>query len=52
MIERLDPNRVRFVQQEVLSGVLVSLLGSTLSATERGFGEMNQALKMLAEKST
>jgi hypothetical protein len=51
-IERLDPNRVRFVQQEVFSGILVSLLGSTLSATERGFGEMNEALKTLAEKST
>jgi hypothetical protein len=52
MIEQLDPNRVRFVQQEVLSGILVSLLGGTLSATKRGFEEMNAALKTLAEKST
>ncbi|HYB59328.1 MAG TPA: SRPBCC domain-containing protein [Candidatus Acidoferrales bacterium] len=51
-IERLDANRVRFVQQEVFSGILVLLLGSTLSAAERSFGEMNEALKTLAEKST
>jgi hypothetical protein len=39
-IERLDANRVRFVQQEVFSGILVSLLGGTLNAAERSFGEM------------
>jgi hypothetical protein len=50
-IERLDANRVRFVQQEVFSGILVSLLGGTLSAAERSFVEMNEALKTLAEKS-
>jgi hypothetical protein len=49
-IERLDSNCVRFVQQEVFRGILVSLLGSTLSATEGGFREMNEALKTLAEK--
>ena len=51
-IERLDANRVRFIQQEVFSGILVALLGGTLSAAERSFGEMNEALKMLAEKSS
>jgi len=51
-IERLDTNRVRFVQQEVFSGIFVSLLSSTLSAAERGFGEMNEALKTRAETST
>jgi len=50
-IERLNANRVRFVQQEVFSGILLSLLGSTLDATERSFREMNEALKTLAEKS-
>ncbi|MDD1720479.1 MAG: SRPBCC domain-containing protein [Euryarchaeota archaeon] len=50
-IERRDANRVRFVQQEVFSGILVSLLRSTLGAAERGFGEMNEALKTLAESS-
>jgi hypothetical protein len=51
-IEPLDANRVRFVQQEVFSGILVSLLAGTLSAAERSFGEMNKALRTLAEKST
>ncbi|MGZ4934352.1 MAG: SRPBCC family protein, partial [Halobacteriota archaeon] len=51
-IERLDTNCVRFVQQEVFSGILVSLLGSTLHAAERSFGEMNEALKTLAERPT
>ncbi|MGZ4902872.1 MAG: SRPBCC family protein [Halobacteriota archaeon] len=48
-IERLDKNSVRFIQQEVFTGVLVSLLGNTLRATERSFGEMNEALKARAE---
>ncbi len=51
-IERLDANRVRFVQQEVFSGILVSVLGDTLSAAERSFGDMNETLKTLAEKSS
>ncbi|MFZ0011577.1 MAG: SRPBCC domain-containing protein [Halobacteriota archaeon] len=51
-IEPFDVNRVRFVQQEVFSGILVALLGSTMSAAERSFREMNEALKTLAEKST
>ncbi|MGZ4927862.1 MAG: SRPBCC domain-containing protein, partial [Halobacteriota archaeon] len=51
-IKRLDTNCVRFVQQEVFSGILVSLLGSTLHAAERSFGEMNEALKTLAERPT
>jgi hypothetical protein len=51
-IERLGANRVRFVQQEVFGGILFSLLGSTLRATERSFREMNEALKTLAENST
>jgi hypothetical protein len=51
-IERLDANRVRFIQQEVFRGILVALLGGTLSAAERSFGEMNEALKTLAEKSS
>ena len=50
-IERLNANRVRFVQQEVFSGILLSLLGGILDATERSFREMNEALKTLAEKA-
>ena len=49
-IEPLDANRVRFVQREVFNGLLVSLLGRTLSGAGRSFAEMNEALKELAEK--
>jgi hypothetical protein len=41
--------RTRFVQGEKFSGLLVSLLGNTLSATEAGFHLMNAALKKQAE---
>jgi hypothetical protein len=51
VIERLEPNRIRFVQQEVFNGVFVPLLSSTLSGAERGFVEMNEALKARAEAS-
>lgn len=51
-IERINTNRVRFVQQEVFTGILVSMLGGTLSRAERSFTQMNEALKALAEKST
>ena len=50
-IERLGTNRVRFVQQELFTGILVSPLSSTLSGAERSFVEMNEALKTLAEES-
>jgi hypothetical protein len=51
MIERLNTNRVRFVQQEVFSGILVPLLGGPLRGAERSFVEMNEALRARAEKS-
>jgi hypothetical protein len=51
MIERLEANRIRFVQQEVFNGILVPLLSSTLSGAERSFVEMNEALKARAEAS-
>jgi len=48
-IEPLDGGRSKFVQSERFSGLLVGLFGKTLAATERGFGEMNAALKRRAE---
>jgi hypothetical protein len=49
-IELLSEHRVRFVQSEVFSGLLVSLLWSSLDTkTRQGFEEMNQALKLQAE---
>ena len=49
-IEPLGNGGVRFRQREIFSGVLVPLLKSSLEIdTRRGFNEMNQKLKELAE---
>jgi hypothetical protein len=48
-VEPLDGGRSRFVQSERFSGLLVRLFAKTLVATERGFVEMNEALKRRAE---
>ena len=48
-IEPLDGGRSKFVQSERFSGLLVGLFAKTVAATERGFGEMNVALKRRAE---
>jgi hypothetical protein len=51
-IEPLGANRVRFVQQEIFTGLLVPLFARGLDAdTRRGFEEMNQALKVRAEQA-
>jgi len=49
---RVDPisgDRSRFTQGERFSGLLVPLLGGLLADTERGFAEMNAALKWRVE---
>jgi hypothetical protein len=49
-IQPLDENRVRFIQREVFRGLLVALFASSLDTnTQRGFEEMNRALKERAE---
>ena len=49
-IEPLAGGRVRFQQREIFTGVLVPLLKKFLNVdTRRGFNEMNQKLKELAE---
>jgi len=49
-IQPLGPGRVRFVQQERFTGVLVPLFARTLDAhTLPGFNAMNAALKARAE---
>jgi hypothetical protein len=49
-IEPLGTGRVRFVQREIFTGLLVPLFARSLdSDTRRGFEEMNQALKTRAE---
>ncbi|HVW25307.1 MAG TPA: SRPBCC domain-containing protein [Polyangiaceae bacterium] len=45
----LAPGRTRFVHGENFTGVLVKLLGRTLTQTARGFVFMNQALKQRVE---
>jgi hypothetical protein len=48
-IEPIDDSRVRFVQAERFSGVLVPLFSKTLEKTRGGFTAMNEALKRRAE---
>lgn len=51
-IEPLGENKVRFVQREEFSGLLVPLAWRSLDTdTRRGFTEMNAALKEQAEKT-
>ena len=53
IIEPLGENRVRFIQDEIFTGVLVPLFAHGLDRnTRRGFEEMNQALKARAEQGT
>jgi hypothetical protein len=40
----------QFSHQETFTGIIVPLFARTLAATERGFDEMNRALKVLAEQ--
>ncbi len=47
IIEPLATNRVRFVQRELFRGVLVPFFG--FNGTQRGFQEMNEALRKRAE---
>lgn len=49
-IEPMEPDRVRFVQREVFSGLLVPLMAKRIEEqTLPGFGEMNRALKESVE---
>ncbi len=51
-IEDLGAQHVRFTQREIYTGWLVPLMAHGLDTdTRRGFEEMNQALKALAERS-
>lgn len=49
-IEPIADGRVRFVQAERFDGLLVRFFGKTLEGTQRGFEEMNEALKRRAER--
>ena len=49
-IEPLGEGRSRFIQSERFTGLLVPALRGTLDKTERGFEQMNQALKARVER--
>jgi hypothetical protein len=49
-IEPSGPDKIRFVQREIFTGLLVPLFARGLDTdTRRGFDEMNRALKERAE---
>jgi hypothetical protein len=51
IMETLDTNRVRFIQREVFTGLLVPMLRRELETrTKRGFERMNNALKEHVER--
>ena len=51
VLEPIDQNRVRFTQSEKFSGLLLPIFARSMDAdTQRGFAEMNKALKTRAEQ--
>lgn len=51
LLEPLAENKIKFVQRENFSGILVPVIWALIKKnTKRGFEEMNTALKTLAEK--
>jgi hypothetical protein len=49
-VEELESDRVLFIQREIFKGLLVPLLARSLDRdTQRGFEEMNRALRERAE---
>jgi hypothetical protein len=51
LLEPIGEKRTRFTHGEKFSGLLVSVFGGTLSATEKGFEAMNVALRRQAEEA-
>ena len=50
IIETVGANHVHFIQREIFTGLLVPIILRTLGTdTQRGFEEMNRALKAQAE---
>ncbi len=50
IIETLSENSVKFIQSENFKGLLVPFAHNLLRDTQRGFMEMNSALKQRAEQ--
>jgi hypothetical protein len=52
-VDPLSEKRVRFIQREVMAGMLVPLFFRGMDkTTRRGFEEMNQVLKSMAERTS
>lgn len=52
LLESKADNKVKFIQREEFSGILVPIIWALIKKnTRRGFEEMNSALKVLAEKN-
>ncbi len=52
LLEPKADNKVKFIQREEFSGILVPIIWALVKKnTRRGFEEMNSALKVLAEKN-
>lgn len=52
IIEDQRDGKTRFMQRETFTGLLVPFMGGILARTERGFVQMNRALKERAEKQS
>ena len=50
VIEPFSENSVKFIQREKFTGLLIPFARNTLRDAQRGFEEMNRALKLKAEK--
>jgi hypothetical protein len=51
IIEKINQDRVKFIQREKFSGLLAPLFSKSLDAnTRQGFEDMNKALKDVSEK--
>ena len=50
IIEASNGTSVKFIQREKFTGLLVPFAGGILHDTQRGFEEMNKALKRRAEQ--
>ena len=51
ILEKIDENKVLFIQKEKFTGILVPILTGLLKNTEISFKMMDEALKKEAEKN-
>lgn len=51
LLDEIEPSVTRLTHGELFTGILVALVGGTLTKTAEGFRLMNEALKVECEKS-